>query len=157
MYKRLSGLLFGLLALVLATGLVGCDSNDDDDATETELFVGSWTAVSAIGQVQPGQQGDFLAVLGARLDADFAADGSFSWFLDFADPNQQDVPLSGTYVVNETTDRVTVTGGLFPQGVPMAYEFVGEDQLELTFQAAVLGAVVGIEVPGDVVLTLARD
>lgn len=118
-----------LLAILL---VAGCDSNEED-LSDAELFVGTWTVVRA-----QDAQGDKTALLNqvGTISVELEADGNFA--LTF-DPVQGDATvLSNTYTVDEGEDEI-ILNAVNPLGegtIPLhlAYEFDGEDEVMLTIE-----------------------
>ena len=149
------------VAVLLAALMVGCDSGSDDDLSETELFVGTWTVASV-----RDDEGDKTPVVNAlgTMSATFESGGAFELTFDAAQQGVPDQTASGTYTVNEALNVImlnaTVQGTTFP--VPVEFTFEGEDRVTLSIpelavdvvasQIAAFGAL-----EGEVSLTLARD
>ena len=113
--RALTHRLFLLLPLaVLLFGVTACDSSDDD-ATDSELFVGSWV-------VDETMDGSGSVDLPAFSDTffDFSDSGTATISAVGVDPNDS-IQLSGAYAVNEATSTITVSITITGLGtVPLA-------------------------------------
>ena len=124
-----------ILGLIVAIALVGCDSNEDD-LTDAEIFVGNWTLVS-ISDAE-GDQTQGFAGLAESLDINFTADGEFTLLLDYReDSGRQDLPLQGTYELNEGANTLVLNIAAGPSP-PFTYDIENEDEISLSSQAEIV-------------------
>jgi hypothetical protein len=141
-------LLFGLTAL-------GCDSNEDDDLTEAEILVGEWT-VTAVSD----NEGDKTSVFTQGVEsfsANLTAAGTYNVLVVFTD-ERPDVPLAGTYTLNEGANSLVLIAG--PLQLPFTYDIVSEDEIDLTTQDAFVEALFGTAPEtyvGNVTFTIERE
>lgn len=148
--------LFILPLAALLFGVTACDSNDED-ATDSDLFVGSWV-------VDETMDGSGSVDLPAFSDTffDFSDSGTATIRAIGIDPANS-VQLSGSYAVNEGSRAITVSITIEGLGtVPLSanYAFNGNDEVSLTIApatAALLGPLFGTTFDGSVTLTLLRD
>lgn len=141
---------------VLLFGVTACDSNDNN-ATDSELFLGSWV-------VDETTDGSGTVDLAAFTDTffTFADSGTATIRAVGVDPANT-VELTGSYAVNEATNSVTVSIAITGLGtVPLTatYSFNGNDTVTLTIgasTAALLGPLFGTQFDGAVTLTLTRQ
>lgn len=129
-----------ILALLVAFVAVGCDSSDDDQ-TDAEIFVGSWTVVAV-----SDDEGDKTAVFAEGV-SDFSAtlngDGTYSLVVTFVDPQRPPVPLAGDYTVNDGSKILTLMAG--PQELPFSYDIQSETRIALSLPEAVVRGVFGTQ------------
>ena len=125
-----------VLALLLAVVAVGCDSTDNDES-DAELFVGTW-ALTSISDATGNQTAGF-ANLANSLTVDLNADNSFSLLVDYKeDSGRPDLPLAGTYTVDEGGRTLTLTIPATQQSLPFGYDFRTEDEVVLEAGAALI-------------------
>ena len=150
-------LLFVLPLAALLFGVTACDSNDDEDATDSELFVGSWV----VDETMDGS-GPVDLVTFSDTFFDFTDSGSATIRAIGVDPANT-VQLSGSYAVNEGSRTITVSIAIEGLGtVPLSatYAFDGNDAVTLTIApatATLLGPLFGTTFEGSVTLSLLRD
>lgn len=121
-----------VLALLIAVAAVGCDSNEDD-ASDAELFVGTWVLTSISDDT--GDQTDGFAGLANALTVDLEDGGSFTLVLDYReDSGRQDLVLQGNYEVDADANSLELT---LPttQTLPFEYDFENENEVDLTASA----------------------
>jgi hypothetical protein len=138
------------LVLVLFAG-VGCDSNDDDDLTQAELFVGTWGVTRVVNDSGGANEQDISPVLiGAQgtlqgLSLTFNADNTYSLNADYRDPATPDVVIAGapfTYSVNEANSVLTLnlpspTGaGTIPAQI--GFSFNGDREMTALLPALIM-------------------
>lgn len=150
--RKLSAIILGLF---VALSFVGCDSNEDD-LTDAEIFVGSWTLVS-ISDAE-GDQTQGFAGLAESLDITFAADGEFTLLLDYReDSGRPDVPLQGTYELNEGANSLVLNIADGPSP-PFSYDIENEDEISLSSQAEIVNTLFNPTTPyeGEVRVVMRR-
>ena len=138
--------------------MAGCDSDDDSDS-EADVFLGTW-ALASIEDNSGDQTQAVLAVLD-RLTFSFENDGTFEVIVDYNEvaeaAGRTDAVFAGTYVVNETTNTITlnITGSLSP---PFTYNVVSEDEVVLSTDAQVVNLLLNPATPytGVVSITVER-
>lgn len=126
-----------LLALLVALTAVGCDS-DEDDTSDAELFVGTWTLVSL-----SDAQGDKTAAFGQianGLTADLNSDNSFLISVDYKeDSGIEDLTIPGTYEVEAGSKTFVITPPT-GQNVPFSYDIENESRIALSAAADFVNA-----------------
>ena len=131
-------LIFGLIA-------IGCDSNDngDDDVPDKEQFVGSWVMTGVVDNT--GDQSLSFSENFNSVVVTFNSDDTFSLAVDAVN-NDNDLTLTGTFTVSESTDGVTLNATVPGVGsIPLSftYDFVGDD-VTLTAGAQTTAALNGV-------------
>jgi hypothetical protein len=116
------------VAMLSAVVLVwtGCDGTEEETEDDTPRFVGTWDAVSLTASPLPN---NFLGDL--TLVATFRADGSVQ--IVVSDDSGELANVSGQYDVDTPAGEVTLSGNDFDEDLDMDYEFVSDDELELSF------------------------
>ncbi len=144
-----------LLVLFASVALVGCDSSDDDEGgNDAERFLGAWDIVSAADQGGERDQTAIFSALGV-LTVTLNEDQSYSLVLVYADPETEDLAITGTYTVNDASSRLVLSVQL--EGLPqvdlsLTYNFLNDIQVEFTADATTLAILLGAELEGNVVL-----
>ena len=141
-------LLFGLVS-------IGCDSNEDD-LTDAEIFIGSWTVVEV--NDEEGDKTDVFQEGVQDFNATINADGTYSLVVDFVDPQRPDVPLQGTYVVDEGGKTIRLNAG--PQVLSFEYDIESEDRIDLSVNEVIVVGAFGAHpdtYDGRVTFTLDRQ
>ncbi len=142
------------LALVLALFVgVGCDSNDDEGSSDSELFVGTWTVVNVTNDSGGANEMDLTqALVGANgtlnsLSLGFNTNNTYTLNADYRSADTPDVVVAGapfTYTVNETTNQITLqlpspTGsGTVPAQI--GYSFNGDDEFTALLPSIVMNS-----------------
>lgn len=152
-------LFFSLLALALLTTTVGCDSNDDD-SSDADVFAGNWVVVGI-----SDDEGDKTAGFGQLVDAatvNFTEGGSFTLDVDYNAAAEaggvSDVTLSGTYVVDEGANTLSLNVGQL--ALVFDYAIQNNDRIQVTTNANLFN--LALQLPperfyvGDVTLTVSR-
>ena len=148
-----------LLALFVALTSIGCDSNDDD-LTDAEIFIGTWTVVE-VRDSEGDKTSEFDEGVN-NFSATLNTDNTYSLIVDFLDPERTDIPLTGTYTFEPGSDdlilNVNFGGGEIP--LHFRYEIESENQIELsiseTFVELIFGTEEGTYV-GDVTFSIERQ
>ena len=159
-----------LLVLGLATAFVGCDSAQDD-RTDDERIVGSWTASQASVDVSTLLGTVGVPVLNANSEGsvtiDFDADGTFSFRVvgpisaDFFGQTVDiledgvDETTSGTYSIQSGDQIRFGVDGTFDSAANVDYDFSGDDAFDLSVEnteegRATLAFLLGDRVPQEV-------
>lgn len=148
-----------LLALAIAVVGVGCDSdNNDDEISIDELIVDGWT-LTGVSDAEGDQMAVFVQGF-SSLEITFTQAGAFTIDVDAID-DAGDTVISGTYSINESANRVTLTADV--EGLPVVlnftYAFNGDD--EVTFAAdtdtsAKLNFLLGTTLQGSISLKVTR-
>jgi hypothetical protein len=132
-----------VLALLIGVTAVGCDSNDDDDPSDAEIFVGTWTLVSISDQTGDRTDGigQFLA---APITANFASNNTFTITINY---NAQaegagltDSTIPGSFVLKVGAKSLQLSPTGFGATVPFDYTITNENQITLTADAAFMNA-----------------
>ena len=151
--------------LVFACSLSACDTATTSSQTDAERIVGSWLAIDAsLRTIVLGVTVSVFDALGAndRIAIDFGSDGRFTSTFTVADSTVlgidvvqvqvvlNDATVSGTYSLDESNNRLTLTpDGLSASG-DIEYDFTGENELRLIFEdeelIASLFGVAGVDV-----------
>ncbi len=143
-----------MLALLVAVAAVGCDTTEEDELTDAEIFVGSWTVVEV-----SDDDGDKTSVF-AQGVSDFSAiinADTYSLLVSFVDPDRQPVALSGDYTVNEGGNNLILEAG--PQQLSFSYDIQSENRIRLTLPEAVVRDIFGTQegtYVGNVTFTVDR-
>ena len=155
--------LFVALA-VLALG--GCDilsSDDDDRAPDAELIVGTWTGtgvsarVTAAGGLSIPIPGIDASAFGASFQTsavtlEFDPDDDATLGIpqtDFSIPLPNEVSVSGTYSIDDSAGRLTLSRPEVSQDLVLGYRLRSETDLELIAEdAAAFAQLFGI-IGGD--------
>ena len=150
--------LYRLLVLLIACFVViGCDSSDSEDeepTADSEQFLGEWAVSTAFDQNGQRDQTSVFSSVGT-LSITYDPDGSFLLFLDYADPEQTDLGLDGTYTVDEAMGQVTLSSILLGT-LEFVYQFNNDSELVLTGDLSAIAVLLETELDGDVVLTLLK-
>lgn len=148
-----------LLALLVALTSTGCDSNEDDP-TDAEIFIGTWTVVEV-----RDSEGDKTALFDEGVNnfsATLNSDNTYLLTVVFQDPERTDVELTGTYTIEPRSDALFLNVNLGGGDIPLhiRYEIESENRIELsiaeTFVELIFGAEEGTYV-GDVTFTIERQ
>lgn len=128
--RKLSVLLLGVLVALTS---IGCDSNEDD-LSDAEIFIGTWTLVGL-----SDDEGDKLALFGQVANgftATLNSDNTFHVLVDYI--AEDDLEIDGTYTVTEGVRTLVLsTAGLNP---PFDYEIENENRIVLSANAAIVNA-----------------
>jgi len=149
-----------LLVLAIAVVGIGCDSdNNDDEISIDELIADGWTLIGV-----SDAEGDKMAVFAqgfSSLDILFTQAETFTIDVDALD-DEGDTIISGTYSINESTNRITMTTEVQDQPINLnfTYSFNGDD--EVTFAAdsvtsTLLNILLGTSLQGSISLTVTRN
>lgn len=149
--------------LIVAFGFVGIgcdsDSDSDDDSSVVELLEGDWVLTGVTDD-----DGDQFAVFIAgfnSIEMLFTESGSFTIDVDAVD-SAGDQTISGTFSVNESTSKLTLTATVVPFGpiqLNFTYSFNGDDQVTLTADSVtstLLNVLLGTTLQGIVRITITR-
>lgn len=149
-----------LLALMIAVVGIGCDSdNNDDEISIDELIADGWT-LSGVSDADGDQMAVFAQGFNS-LEITFTRAGAFTIDVDAID-DEGDTVISGTYSINESANRITMTTEV--EGLPVTliftYAFNGVD--EVTFAAdsgtsILLNLLLGTTLQGSISLTITRN
>jgi hypothetical protein len=147
-----------LLALFVALTSIGCDSNEDDDLTDAEIFIGTWTVVEI-----HDDEGDKTSIFEEGVNnfsATLNTDNTYSLIVNFVDPQRTDIQLSGTYTI-EPGDMLILRANLGAGELPILfqYDIDSENRIDLTIQDTFVEAIFGTEegtYVGDVTFRIER-
>ncbi|MFQ5568768.1 MAG: hypothetical protein ACE5G0_03775 [Rhodothermales bacterium] len=132
-----------LLILLLVGWTTGCDSNDGDDQSDAEVFVGSWTLANLLINGQDLTAALFLLAEVNRVEIDFESNGTFRLQVVSASSPPE---VTGTYSLNESLDTVTLTSSDFAAPVTLSYEIENNNRIVLdTDDVALLVELSGID------------
>ena len=135
-----------ILALLVFL-VAGCDSNDDDPS-DAERFVGTWTS-TGISDSNGDQSAELVALVNS-LTAVFQAgdeDPAFLITVDYKDDSgREDLMLPGTYEVDDGPRTLTLT---IPTGasLPFTYAFQSDIQVNLSSSAAFINPIFNPSTP----------
>ncbi len=121
-----------LLVLLFALTSIGCDSTEDDDPSDAEIFVGTWTLVGL-----SDDEGDKLALFGQVANgftATLRGDNTFHVLVDYI--QQDDLEIAGTYTVNE--DATTLVLSIGTQNPAFDYQIENENRIVLFAPAVIV-------------------
>jgi len=146
-------MLFGLL--VVGTG---CDSNNSDDSSEADAFVGAW-ALGGISDSSGDRTAAFVEGFSA-VGIGFEKDGGFTLDVD-AVIDEGDANYSGEYGVVEQNTTVSVSINVDGQAFPLAftYEIVNANQIKLSASgttAVLLATLFNTTLAAPVTITLVK-
>lgn len=144
------------VALVLLVAAAGCDSTENEDLTDAEILIGSWTVVEV--RDEEGDKTDVFEQGVQAFSATLTAGGEYTLVVDFVDPDRQDVPLAGTYTVDEGPNSLTLDVG--PQVIPFTYDIESEDRIELSVSDQFIEPIFGTQPEtyvGTIVFTIERQ
>ncbi len=127
-------------ALLLALVAVGCDSAEED-LTDAEIFVGSWTVVAVSDS--EGDKTDVFSEGVSSFSATINDDGTYSLVVSFVDPDRSPVALAGDYTVDEGGENLMLSAGA--QQLNFMYDIRSENRIDLSLPAAVVAAVFGTQ------------
>ena len=148
-----------LLTVAFGFAGIGCDSNDDDDPSIAELLVDDWV-LSGVSDDEGDQLAAFIAGFNS-IDVSFTESGNFTIEVDAVDPTG-DQTISGTFAVNESTNKLTLTTTVPGAGqiqLNFTYAFSGDDQVTLTADSVtstLLNVLLGTTLQGTVSITISR-
>ncbi|HMB91337.1 MAG TPA: hypothetical protein VKP65_10855 [Rhodothermales bacterium] len=133
-------LFFSILTVALLFVATGCDSNDDDDQSDAELFVGTWNAVGVSDGT--GDQTQSFASSISQFQIVFDADGTYDLSVVFTDQRSPIQFSNASYSVNETTDTITLVipaavTGSGDLSLPFSYDFESDTRVGLSNTALV--------------------
>jgi len=148
-----------LLAVFVALTSIGCDSNEDD-ASDAEIFIGTWTVVEV-----HDEEGDKTSIFDEGINnfsATLNADNEYSLIVDFVDPEREDIPLNGTYTIEADSDDLLLNANLGSGSLPLhfRYEIESENEIELSISETLVQLIFGTEegtYVGDVTFTIQRQ
>lgn len=155
----MKNILVFLLIIAFAFVGIGCDSDSDDDPSIAELLEGDWVLTGVTDD-----DGDQFAVFIAgfnSIEMLFTESGSFTIDVDAVD-SASDQTISGTFSVNESTSKLTLTATVVPVGqiqLNFTYSFNGDDQVTLTADSVtstLLNVLLGTTLQGIVRITITR-
>ncbi len=155
----MKNILVFLLIIAFAFVGIGCDSDSDDDPSIAELLEGDWVLTGVTDD-----DGDQFAVFIAgfnSIEMLFTESGSFTIDVDAVD-SAGDQTISGTFSVNESTSKLTLTATVVPVGqiqLNFTYSFNGDDQVTLTADSVtstLLNVLLGTTLQGIVRITITR-
>ena len=163
MMNTLRKLLYPVLAVLVLVSFVGCDSDDDDETSDADLFIGTWAA-TGVEDAEGDQTQSFAGNVNA-FTVTFENNTEYDLNVDFADERQDIGVDNGFYTVNEGTNTVSLTIPAEVAGaaltLPMGYAFSdGNDTVTLRAEGGLLGAVnrlFGSNYQGFVEITLTRQ
>lgn len=124
-----------VFALLLAIAATGCDS--EEDLTESEILVGSWTVVEV-----SDDEGDKTQVFEQGIDdfsATLRADGTYSLSVDYVDPQRPSTNLQGTYTVDEGGNDLILVAG--PNQLSFDYDIESENRIHLSIPEPIVQGV----------------
>ena len=153
-------LLSYLLLVVVSLSLGACDSNDGDENSATDQFVGSWVLTAASDNT--GDQFDTISQSFDEILLVLRTSRSASVVATAVEGND-DVSVDGTYSVSESTEMltlVTTISGIGQVSLPLSYDFSGGNAVELTandFVTAALNVILDTDLVGSVTLSFARQ
>jgi len=128
-----------VLALLIGVTAVGCDSNDDDDPSDAEIFVGTWTLVSISDQTGD-RTGGFAPFLAAPITANFASNNTFAVTINYNAQAEQagltDRVIPGSFVIEAGAKSLQLSPTGFGATVPFDYTITNDNQITLTADAA---------------------
>lgn len=147
--------------LLLATGFVGigCDSNNDDEPSIAELLADNWV-VSGVSDDEGDQLTTFVTEF-TSIAVIFTESSNFTIDVDAVDPTG-DQTISGSFSVNESTNRLTLTTTVPGAGqiqLNFTYAFSGDNQVTLTADSVtstLLNVLLGTTLQGIVSITISR-
>ena len=149
-----------VFVLLLLGWTSGCDSNKDgnDGPSDAEIFVGEW-GVARITDADGDQTQAFLSLVDSFLTS-LRADGTFDITIDYNDAanaaGQNDINVSGTYAVNESSNTLTLTianaGAL-----PLNYRIENNDRITISGNALLINLAFGTNYTGTAALTIVRQ
>lgn len=147
-----------LPAVALLFGVTACDSDDnDEDLSDSEVFVGNWAVTSVSDVNGSADLADFNSIV-----ARFNASGAGSITVDAVD-DASDATVDFTYSVNETANtivlNISVPGvGTIP--LTMGYSIASnEDTVTFTINqqnAVLINSLFGTTLEGAVTMTVNR-
>ena len=154
--KRIS-----IFLLLVAFGFVGigCDSNSGGDPSITELLADDWV-LSGVTDDDGDQLAAFVAGFNS-INVSFTESSSFTINVDAIDP-AGDQTISGTFSVNESTSKLTLTTTVPGAGqiqLNFTYAFSGDDLVTLTADSVtstLLNVLLGTTLQGTVSITISR-
>ncbi len=147
-----------VFVLLLLGWISGCDSNNNDGPSDAEIFVGEW-GVARITDADGDQTEAFLSLVDSFLTS-LRADGTFDITIDYNDAanaaGQNDIDVSGTYTVNESSNTVTLTVANVG-ALPLSYMIENNDRITISGNALLINLAFGTNYTGTVALTIARQ
>ena len=117
---------FALLVLLVLVW-AGCDSTDpaDEDPTDAEDFVGTWTVTEVFINNQDVSALVFSQI--TEIEAQFGSDGTFNGVVVQEDGERSE--LVATYTLDEGADEVTFTGEAFEVPATLDYSIENENRI----------------------------
>jgi len=153
--RKLSALLFFVL---LALSSTGCDSGGNNEDSVSDKITGNWMLTSI-----SDDEGDKTAVFTTGYNGiDISFESSMNFTIDVdAKVDAGDQTISGTWSVNETQSKLTLSASLsgLPVALDFTYAFSGDDVITLTAggnTSVLLNTLLGTTLQGSIELTLAR-
>ena len=146
--KRIYALRLVIVAL-LAVTWIGCDSTDnseDEETTEADVFVGTWTVTRV-----EANNNDITPIVRTQINLDetsvtFDEEGTFSGLAVSSGDEGDQRQISGRYSVDENNATITFTGDAFDEPATLNYTIEGDNQIELTSNdSAFFAAFAGID------------
>ncbi|MEX0821856.1 MAG: hypothetical protein WD021_06900 [Rhodothermales bacterium] len=143
------------LALAVALVAIGCDSGTDDETSDAELFVGTWTMTAF--EDGEGDRMPFFGQIANGLTATLTASGEFSIFVDYKPASGNDpTTIPGTYTVDEGAKSLVLSPPS-GQNIPFSYEFQTDTSVDLSANAAFVNGLFGTDIyQGTVTLTIEK-
>lgn len=147
---------YGIVVLLMLVAAVGCDSNEDDDMSEQELFLGAWTLTSI-----SDDEGDQTASFEENVESfvvQFQDESSFQLNVAFVpDDPREDIQLAGTYLLDESDNALTLQIPGLPAPLSFTYAFENDNTLVLNASNVVLiNTLFGTQYEGTVQITVER-
>jgi len=121
-----------IIIAFLGLSVGACDSNDGDENSATDQFVGSWVLTAAVDD--KGDQFDMIQMSFDEVLLVLRTTGSAS-VIGTAVSGGDDVSVDGTYTVSESAETltlVTVISGIGEVPLLLAYDFDGGNAVDLT-------------------------
>lgn len=161
--NTLRKLLYSTLAVLVLVSFVGCDSDDDDETTDADLFIGTWAATGVV-DAEGNQTASFAQDVNS-FTVTFVNNTEYDLNVDFADDRTDISVDNSTYSVSEanSTLSLTIPSPPAPQAInlPLGYTFSdNNDTVTLRVEGGLLQIVntlFGADYTGFVEITLERQ
>jgi hypothetical protein len=149
-----------LLIAFVGLSVGACDSNDGDEDSAADQFVGEWVLTGAVDD-----KGDQFGTIGgtySEILLVLRSSGSAS-VVGTSITGGDDVSVDGTYSVSESTKILTLVAtisGIGEVTLPLAYDFLSSNAVDLTtngFVTAALNAILGTSLVGSVAMSFERQ
>jgi hypothetical protein len=154
-------LFFSILTVALLFVATGCDSDNNDDTSDAEAFVGTWNAVGVSDGT--GDQTQSFGQSVSQFRVTFTSNNTYDLSVVFTD-QRSPIQFSGaSYAVNEGTKIVTLTipaavtgSGDLP--LPFNYNFASDTRVGLSNTALVpvINSLFGTTYTGTVTITIQK-